>query len=195
MIREHSTARLRKDARLRFVCDFDEDIVGDLDDPSCVRTIEIFEPAKPYDEWERIDCFVADLDEVVEAEGRDREDICSDFEFMLIENHWTEDTPPERYHTIWIVQEGDTAKAWLRRGFKSSFELIRNRANTPWGGEIFAYGGWDNTERSRAEIEEMVNSWKRRKDNPMGYMEEIWEEWERDFGYPHPGRISGAASE
>ena len=72
------------------------------------------------------------------------------------------------------------------------FERIKNRGSA-YGGDEFTYGGWDDTERSRSEIEEMVDSWQRHKSDPMGYMEEIWAEWERDFGSPHPGRISGAA--
>ena len=74
------------------------------------------------------------------------------------------------------------------------FELIRNRANEPWGGDEFPYGGWDDSERSRKEIEQMVDSWRRYKADPVAYMEEIWSKWEETFGRPHPGRISGAAS-
>lgn len=75
------------------------------------------------------------------------------------------------------------------------FEQIRNRANEPWGGDEFPYGGWDDTERSKHEIEEMVDSWNCHRADPVGYMEEIYAEWERDFGYPHPAREMGATSE
>lgn len=61
------------------------------------------------------------------------------------------------------------------------FELIKNRANEPWGGDELPYGGWDDTEKSRREIEEMVDSWQRHKADPEGYMEEIRTAWEREF--------------
>ena len=124
MIREFSTVRYKPDGRLGFVCDFDEDVIGNPDDPSCVRTVEVFDAGKPYDECERIDCFLVDIDEVVEADGSDRECVCSDFDYIEIGNHWTEDTPPERYYTIWIIREDDVVSAWLRRGFFGNFERL-----------------------------------------------------------------------
>ena len=74
-------------------------------------------------------------------------------------------------------------------------ELILNRADSPWGGDEFSYGGWDDSNWSRSTIEEMVDSWQRHKSDPRGYMEKIWDDWEREFGRPYPGRISGAAPE
>ena len=71
-------------------------------------------------------------------------------------------------------------------------ELIRNRGNAYH--DVLPYGGWDASDYSRSTIEEMVDSWRRHKADPIEYMEAIWSEWEREFGSPHPGRISGATS-
>ena len=75
------------------------------------------------------------------------------------------------------------------------FELLPNRADSPWGGDEFPYGGWDNTESSRNKIDEMVDSWQRHRNDPLGYMEEIRAEWEQEFGRPYLERISGAVPE
>lgn len=124
MIRWNAMVRIEDERRLGFVYDLDEDISRDLDDPACVRCVELFDPRVPYEEWVRDDHFLAEVEEVVEVEGVARESACLDFEYVVISNFWTEDTPPEQHYSIWIVAEDDGASVWLRRGFFEDIEEV-----------------------------------------------------------------------
>ena len=116
--------RIKGEGRLGFVHDFDEYINGDLDDPACVRCVELFDPRVPYGEWARDDHFLAEVEEVTETEGVSRESACLDFEYVIIGNFWTEDTPPERHYSIWIIREDNGASVWLQRGFFGDIEEV-----------------------------------------------------------------------
>lgn len=148
--------RVRSSGRLGFVCDFDEDVCGGLQDPSCVRTVELFAADAAREEWDRIECFLEDLDEVIEAEGSERHLVCSDFEHMRIENHWTEDTPMEQHYTIWVAMEGGGASAWLESGYAGPTERLAclnqseaaklrgaiNNAHIYGWRHFYNHGGW-----------------------------------------------------
>lgn len=130
MIRWYSWIRLKETDQLGFVCDFDEDVCGELDDPSCVREIELFNGGAPREMWERIECFTAELEEVEEAAKETRHKVCANFDYMRIKNHWTENTPLDRHYSIWIVVEDGCATVWLERGMNGPVEHLTDLSAT-----------------------------------------------------------------
>jgi hypothetical protein len=124
MIREFSMVRVKQSGQLGFVDDFDDEVCGDLDDLSCVRSVALFEASKPRDEWIRADLFVDNLQEVVEAEPADCESTCLGSTTIFIESHWTEDTPLEYWYAVWIAVEDGEAHAWFERGHRGPVEEV-----------------------------------------------------------------------
>ena len=70
------------------------------------------------------------LAEVTEANGADRQAVCAHYDCMIIRNHWTEDTPPERHYRIWVFKEDDRASIWLQQGYFGRLELLRELSAT-----------------------------------------------------------------
>lgn len=124
MIQSNSMVREKDSGRLGFVCDLDEDVIGGLTDPSCVRAIKLFDSGSPRDEWECHECFLDQLAEVVEAKGARRSLVCSDFEYLIIENFWTEDTPLEERLALRIMMKSEVASIYFERGFAGPVGLI-----------------------------------------------------------------------
>lgn len=149
--------RIRGSGRLGFVCDFDEDICGDLLDPSCVRTVALFDSGVTRREWGRVDCFLEDLDEVVEAEGAERNLVCSDFEYMRIRNYWTEDTPLDRHYAIWVAMGEEGAAVWLERG-DGSVERIAHMSSSKF------------KELKEAVADSGFSGWRRRYEHEGWYI-------------------------
>lgn len=128
MIRWYSMVRIKKSGRLGFICDFDSDVHGDPRDPSCVRVAALFGPGSKRAEWDRIECFLEDIIEVREAEGAERRLVCSDFEYLLIDSFWSEDSPPEEHCAIRVAMEEDGASIWLEHGFAGPVDHIAHLA-------------------------------------------------------------------
>lgn len=130
MISVGSLARDKRSGQLVFVCD-DGGTLGKMhDDPSRILDIEPIDPRAPYKDPQRSECFEVDLVEVAEANGADRQTVCARYDFMIIENYWTEDTPMEQHYRIWALREGNRASIWLQRGYFSRFELLRELSAT-----------------------------------------------------------------
>ena len=150
MIRWLSVVRVKQSGQLGFVDDFDEDVCGDLDEPSCVRSVTLFEADKPRDEWTRENFFIDELEEIVEAEPSECEPVCQGFDYIFIENHWTEDTPPEYWYTVWIVFDDGMAHAWFEKGYRGPIE------------EVAVLGSPEISALRKALQESDICKWKRR---------------------------------
>lgn len=124
MIKSNSMVREKDSGRLGLVCDLDEDVIGGLTDPSCVRTIALFDAESRRDEWERREYFLDQLAEVVETQGSRRCLVCSGFECLIIENFWTEDTPLEERLALRIMMKGEVASIYFEQGFAGPVGLI-----------------------------------------------------------------------
>ena len=130
MISAGSLARDKQSGQLIYVCNDEGAPSKGRDDPSRILGIETIDPKMPCKEPQLSECFEADLAEVTEAHGTERQTVCAHYDCMVIENHWTEDTPMERYYRIWTLRESDRASIWLQRGYFSRFELLRGLSAT-----------------------------------------------------------------
>lgn len=130
MIAAGSLARDKRNGQLVFVCDDDHSPSKEWDDPSRILDIEPIDPRASHKESHRSECFEADLAEVTEANGADRQAVCAHYDCMIIRNHWTEDTPPERHYRIWVFKEDDRASIWLQQGYFGRLELLRELSAT-----------------------------------------------------------------
>lgn len=130
MISAGSLARDKQSGQLIYVCNDEGAPSKGRDDPSRILGIETIDPKMPCKEPQPSECFEADLAEVTEAHGTERQTVCAHYDCMVIENHWTEDTPMERYYRIWTLRESDRASIWLQRGYFSRFELLRGLSAT-----------------------------------------------------------------
>lgn len=130
MISAGSLARDKQSGQLVFVCDDEGALDRERDDPFRILDIEPIDPRAPRKMPQPSECFEADLIEVTEANGPERQSACAHYDCMIIGNYWTEDTPPERYYRIWVFREGDHASIWLQRGYFGRLELLRELSAT-----------------------------------------------------------------
>lgn len=131
MIAAGSLARDKRNGQLVFVCDDEHSPSKEWDDPSRILDIEPIDPRASHKESHRSECFEADLAEVTEANGADRQAVCAHYDCMIIRNHWTEDTPPERHYRIWVFKEDDVLPHGCNRGISvdwSCCESFRRRS-------------------------------------------------------------------
>lgn len=130
MISAESLARDKRNGQLVFVCDDEHSPGTEWDDPSRILYIEPIDQRASHKVSHRSECFEADLLEVTEANGADRQAVCAHYDCMIIGNYWTEDTPPERHYRIWVFREDDRASVWLQRGYFSRLELLLELSTT-----------------------------------------------------------------
>lgn len=125
MIREGSMVRVVEGGRLGFISDLEEDVHGDKDDPACVRTVRLFDPALPFLKMPEEDYFIAELTEVTEARPDEHLEIVQDLEFLIVENSWADDCPPEEHIALWVVMKEDRSfSVWQHRGWTCQPELL-----------------------------------------------------------------------
>lgn len=125
MIREGSMVRVVEGGRLGFISDLEEDVHGNKDDPACVRTVRLFDPALPLLKMPEEDHFIAELAEVTEAHPDEQLEIVQDFEFLIVSNSWADDCPPDGHIAIWVVMEEDRSfSVWQHRGWTYQPELL-----------------------------------------------------------------------
>lgn len=130
MISWGSEVRIKDSGLLGVVSHIERDGYDDKDASDCIYSVELLNTEKIRGEWEILEFFREDLVEVVEAEGPERQSVCSDFEFICIENDWREDEPRSDHYTMWVVAENEGATVWMRQGYVGSVAFVAHLTPT-----------------------------------------------------------------
>ena len=133
MIHEFSKVRLKSTGQWCIVWDFDEDVTGNLAAPSCIRSVLTLDPNLPWASQHLVDCFVADLDELTEAEKGNRKTVTRAPELIEFRFFKGDDCALSDILTILAIRQDDgTMPIWLQQGLYTDFRrvAVMNRKGT-----------------------------------------------------------------